>query len=432
MLTYSFTNLKNESLYMHLYQCIRQDIVDGKLVSGEKLPSKRSFAKNLGLSTITIENAYAQLLSEGYIYSIPKKGFYVSDFKNNVIKPVRLTTENVKLSSGQSDFLADFSSNQTRPENFPFSIWAKLMRETFNTNSPELMTKPPCGGIMGLRQAIATHLEQFRGMHVQPEQIFIGAGTEYLYGLLIQLLGFDKKYAIENPGYEKIAAIYNSYNVAYHYIPMDNNGILVWAAASADRYIIEDDYDSEFRLTGKPIPSLQSMDITQKVIYINTFTKSLSSTMRISYMVLPPKLANRFLERLSFYSCTVSNFEQYALMRFINEGCFEKHINRMRNFYHKQRDSLLDAIKNSPLASYVTIMEEDSGLHFLLKVNTELSDEELMQKSLQKGVKLNSLSAYYHDSPDDFAAHTFIINYSYLNTTGVEDAIKVLYDVIKK
>ena len=462
MLTYSFTNLKNESLYMHLYQCIRQDIVDGKLVSGEKLPSKRSFAKNLGVSTITIENAYAQLLSEGYIYSIPKKGFYVSDFKNNVIKPVKLTTENVKLSSGQSDFLADFSSNQTRPENFPFSIWAKLMRETFNTNSPELMTKPPCGGIMGLRQAIATHLEQFRGMHVQPEQIFIGAGTEYLYGLLIQLLGFDKKYAIENPGYEKIAAIYNSYNVAYH-----NNGILVdelekseadvvhispshhfptgivtpisrryellgWAAASADRYIIEDDYDSEFRLTGKPIPSLQSMDITQKVIYINTFTKSLSSTMRISYMVLPPKLANRFLERLSFYSCTVSNFEQYALMRFINEGCFEKHINRMRNFYHKQRDSLLDAIKNSPLASYVTIMEEDSGLHFLLKVNTELSDEELMQRALQKGVKLNSLSAYYHDSPDDFAAHTFIINYSYLNTTGVEDAIKVLYDVIKK
>ena len=453
MLTYSFTNLKNESLYMHLYQCIRQDIVDGKLVSGEKLPSKRSFAKNLGLSTITIENAYAQLLSEGYIYSIPKKGFYVSDFKNNVIKPVKLTTENVKLSSGQSDFLADFSSNQTRPENFPFSIWAKLMRETFNTNSPELMTKPPCGGIMGLRQAIATHLEQFRGMHVQPEQIFIGAGTEYLYGLLIQLLGFDKKYAIENPGYEKIAAIYNGILVdelekseadvvhispSHHFptgivTPISRRyELLGWAAASADRYIIEDDYDSEFRLTGKPIPSLQSMDITQKVIYINTFTKSLSSTMRISYMVLPPKLANRFLERLSFYSCTVSNFEQYALMRFINEGCFEKHINRMRNFYHKQRDSLLDAIKNSPLASYVTIMEEDSGLHFLLKVNTELSDEELMQRSLQKGVKLNSLSAYYHDSPDDFAAHTFIINYSYLNTTGVEDAIKVLYDVIKK
>lgn len=467
MLTYSFTNLKNESLYTHLYQCIRQDIVNGKLTPGEKLPSKRSFAKNLGVSTITIENAYAQLLSEGYIYSIPKKGFYISDFKNNTIKPIKLTTQNVELSSGHSNFLADFSSNQTRPENFPFSIWAKLMRETFNTSSPELMTKPPCGGIIGLRKAIATHLEQFRGMHVQPEQIFIGAGTEYLYGLLIQLLGFNKKYAIENPGYEKIAAIYNSYNVEYHYISMDTNGILVneleksgadvvhispshhfptgivtpisrryellgWAASSADRYIIEDDYDSEFRLVGKPIPSLQSMDITQKVIYINTFTKSLSSTMRISYMVLPPELANRFLEQLSFYSCTVSNFEQYALMRFINEGYFEKHINRMRNFYHRQRDILLDAIKKSPLSSYVTIMEEDSGLHFLLKVNTELSDKELMQCALQKGIKINSLSTYYHNSPDDFATHTFIINYSYLDTTEITDAIRALYECIKK
>lgn len=445
---------------MHLYQCIRQDIVDGKLVSGEKLPSKRSFAKNLGLSTITIENAYAQLLSEGYIYSIPKKGFYVSDFKNNVIKPVRLTTENVKLSSGQSDFLADFSSNQTRPENFPFSIWAKLMRETFNTNSPELMTKPPCGGIMGLRQAIATHLEQFRGMHVQPEQIFIGAGTEYLYGLLIQLLGFDKKYAIENPGYEKIAAIYNSYNVAYHYIPMDNNGILVdelekseadvvhispshhfptgivtpisrryellgWAAASADRYIIEDDYDSEFRLMGKPIPSMQSMDFSGKVIYINTFTKSLSSTIRISYMILPEHLLKKYYDTLSFYACTVSNFEQYTLAKFIQEGYFEKHINRMRNIYKNTRNVLLDSIKKSPLSSICSISEEDSGLHFLLKIDTELSDSYLIEKGKEYGLRLFFLSQYYY-LPNDASSHTLVINYSGMDTGHAREYVKKL------
>ena len=320
--------------------------------------------------------------------------------------------------------------------------------------------------VEALRQAIARDLREYKGMAVPPEQIVVGAGAEYLYLLLAQLLGREAVFAVEDPGYPKIRQVYGKCGAACRPVPLDGQGVppealeaagasvvhlspahhyptglvtpigrrqalLRWAE-KAGGIIIEDDYDSEFRLTGKPIPSLQSMDITQKVIYINTFTKSLSSTMRISYMVLPPKLANRFLERLSFYSCTVSNFEQYALMRFINEGCFEKHINRMRNFYHKQRDSLLDAIKNSPLASYVTIMEEDSGLHFLLKVNTELSDEELMQRALQKGVKLNSLSAYYHDSPDDFAAHTFIINYSYLNTTGVEDAIKVLYDVIKK
>ena len=466
MLTYSFTNLKNESLYTHLYQCIRQDIIDGKLISGEKLPSKRSFAKNLGVSTITIENAYAQLLSEGYIYSIPKKGFYVSDFKNNAIKPVKLTTENVELSSGYSDFLADFSSNQTCPENFPFSIWAKLMRETFNTNSPDLMTKPPCGGIIGLRKAIATHLEQFRGMHVQPEQIFIGAGTEYLYGLLIQLLGFDKKYAIENPGYEKIAAIYNSYNVKYHYIPMDEKGILVnelensgadvvhispshhfptgivtpisrryellgWAAASANRYIIEDDYDSEFRLTGKPIPSLQSMDITQKVIYINTFTKSLSSTMRISYMVLPPELANRFLERLSFYSCTVSNFEQYALMRFINEGYFEKHINRLRNYYQTKRDSILSTFKNSPLDKYITITEEESGVHFLMHINTPKTEEQLLLAARSKGIKLAPLSAYYNGFTDSSVLNTYVMNYSSINLNNLDQIAESLYQIVK-
>ena len=465
MLTYSFTNLKNTSLYAHLYQCIRQDIIDGKLIPGTKLPSKRSFAKNLGVSTITIENAYAQLLSEGYIYSIPKKGFYVSDFKGNIIKPVTLTTNNVSLSSGESRFLADFSSNQTRPENFPFSVWAKLMRETLNNDSTELMTKPPCGGILGLRKAIARHLEQFRGMHVQPEQIFVGAGTEYLYGLLIQLLGFDKKYAIENPGYEKITQIYESYGVEQSYISMDQDGILVdelensgadvahispshhfptgiitpisrryellgWAAKSPSHYIIEDDFDSEFRLVGKPIPSLQSMDITQKVIYINTFTKSLTSTMRISYMVLPPKLANLFLEHLNFYSCTVSNFEQYTLMRFINEGYFEKHINRMRTFYHKQRDTLLDAIKKSPLSSLVTITEEDSGLHFLMKVQTELSDEIIMQRALQHGIRLTSLSRYFHVHPE-CASHVFIINYSYLDTAHISQAIDALYQCLQ-
>ena len=468
MLTYNFTNIGSDSMYEYLYKCIKNDILQGTLQAGEKLPSKRSFAKNLGISVITVENAYEQLIAEGYIYSMPKRGFYVTDFKGVLeTKQREEVQEIIPMTSGENSYLADFTSNQTEADQFPFTIWAKMVREVLSDSRIQLMTNPPCGGIMSLRQSIAGYLKDFRGMTVQPEQIIIGAGTEYLYGLLIQLLGHEAVYAVENPGYQKIGKIYRNYQVNWTYIDMDDEGVEVsqleekkvdivhispshhyptgivmpisrryellgWAAASANRYIIEDDYDSEFRLTGKPIPSLQSMDITQKVIYINTFTKSLSSTMRISYMVLPPELANRFLERLSFYSCTVSNFEQYALMRFINEGYFEKHINRMRNFYHKQRDILLDAIKRSPLSSHVTIMEEDSGLHFLLKLKMELSDKEFMQRALQKGVKLNSLSAYYHDSPDDFAAHTFIINFSYLNTEHLAEAINVLYDCIKK
>lgn len=464
MLTYSFENIGHTPLYEHLYKCIKNDIMNGTLPAGTKLPSKRSFASNLGVSAITVENAYAQLLSEGYIYSRPKKGYYVSTFSRSLLPPRAMPETAVALPEARPAFFADFSSNQTRPDNFPFSVWAKLMRETMQERNSELMTKPPCGGIFELREAIASHLKQFRDMQVQPEQIFVGAGTEYLYGLLVQLLGFDKVYAIENPGYEKIAQIYESYQVRRRFIDMDDCGIrmdrleesgadvvhispshhfptgiitpvsrryelLGWAAKSDSRYIIEDDYDSEFRLTGKPIPALQSIDLMEKVIYINTFSKSLTSTMRISYMVLPPGLAQRFLEQMSFYSCTVSNFEQYALMRFIREGYLEKHINRMRNYYHRQRDALLDAIKKSPLSSRVTITEEDSGLHFLMKIDTALSDTELMEKAREKGLRLTALSRYYH-RPDSDVEHIFIINYSYLETEHIPEAIRRLYQCL--
>mgnify|MGYP005771413335 CR=1 FL=1 len=464
MLTYSFHDIGNTPLYEHLYKCIKNDIVNGTLTAGMKLPSKRSFAANLGVSAITVENAYAQLLSEGYIYSLPKKGYYVSDFSRSLLAPPASGEADTPPKEKPPVYYADFSSNQTRPENFPFSVWAKLMRETMQDKNSELMTKPPCGGIYELREAIAGHLRQFRDMHVRPEQIFIGAGTEYLYGLLVQLLGFDKVYAIENPGYEKIDQIYESYQVSRRFIDMDAQGIRIdrleesgadvvhispshhfptgiitpvsrryellgWAARSDSRYIVEDDYDSEFRLTGKPIPALQSIDLLEKVIYINTFSKSLTSTMRISYMVLPRRLAEEFQSRMSFYSCTVSNFEQYALIRFIREGYLEKHINRMRNYYHRQRDTLLHAIKKSPLSSRVMITEEDSGLHFLMKIDTGLSDTELTERARKKGLRLTALSRYYH-RPSGNVEHIFIMNYSSLETEHIPEAIRRLYQCL--
>ncbi|MBQ9156984.1 MAG: PLP-dependent aminotransferase family protein [Eubacterium sp.] len=491
MLSYSFSNRRGRPLYEHLYQCLKQDIIEGKLPASSRLPSKRSFAANLGVSTITVENAYAQLVSEGYIYALPKKGYYVSDISelmafsdipSTEIAHAKSRTPEEAVSGINPDsrdsydpeednlhpsppVFADFSSNQTRPENFPFSVWARLLRQILSGDDHALMTKTPSGGIMGLREAIAGHLRQFRGMQVQPEQIFLGAGTEYLYGLLIQLLGFDKTYAIENPGYEKISQIYDSYHVHKINVDMDERGIrvdqldrsgadvvhispshhfptgiitpisrryelLFWADRSEKRYIIEDDFDSEFRLTGKPIPALQSIDKNQKVIYINTFSKSLASTMRISYMVLPVKLARRFRSEMGFYSCTVSSFEQHTLMHFIREGYFEKHINRMRNYYHKQRDRLLGAIKNSPLASITTIREEDAGLHFLLKIDTGLPDHIITKRASDQGIILKSLSDYYDHAPAD-AAHTFIINYSYIEPHRIEEAVERLYRCVR-
>lgn len=463
MLTYSFADIGSDCLYEYLYKCIKNDIIEGNLAPGDKLPSKRSFAKNLNISTITVENAYGQLLSEGYVHSIPKKGYFVADLTNIVKGRPALSSENIKAASDKTHYFADFTSNQTNPDNFPFSIWAKLIRQVMASKSSELMTNSPCGGILELRQAIAKYLKQFRGMTVSPEQIIIGAGTEYLYGLLIQLLGHDLTYAVEDPGYRKIAQIYEINGVKCHHIPIDSGGVLIsaleesgadimhispshhyptgiitpisrryellgWAVKSDSRYIIEDDYDCEFRLMGKPIPSLQSIDVSEKVIYMNTFTKSLASTIRISYMVLPKHLVEKYYAELYFYSCTVSNFEQYTLATFLNEGYFEKHINRMRNFYRNLRDMLLDEIKNSPISSRVTISEENSGLHFLMYVDTKHTDTELIQEAARRGLRISCLSQYYHDPeqiPSDTGdrRHAVVMNYSGLNPETIREAL---------
>lgn len=478
MLTYSFENIGSESLYEHLYKCIKDDILSGELLPDYKLPSKRTFAKNLGISTITVENAYAQLIAEGYIYSLPKRGYYVSDIAaagqasasytapvvNTPVPASGNTAKSVTASYRTEDYLINFSTNHTNAGNFPFYTWAKLMKEVMAERSSELLTPSPAAGITELRCAIAQHLYDFRGMKIQPEQIIVGAGTEYLYGLLIQLLGRDKTFAVEDPGYSKIRFIYENNNVSCLCLPLDNDGInmhslsecnadilhlspshhyptgivtpisrryelLGWASKSDSRYIIEDDYDSEFRLLGKPIPSLQSIDVMDKVIYMNTFTKSLTPTIRISYMVLPLPLMKKFNEKLSFYSCTVSNFEQYTLARFIQEGHFEKHINRMRIYYRNQRDLLISAIKKSPLNTYVTIQEKDAGLHFLIKVDTSMTDEELMKKAKEAGLKITCLSQYYYNQSIAIH-HTLVINYSAIQTDHIPKAVELLHQCL--
>lgn len=466
MLTYTFSSTDSEPLYGQLYRFMKEDIVTGVLTADEKLPSKRSFAKNLGISTITVENAYAQLIAEGYVYSLPKRGFFVTDIRNALlIQRERGGRKKEREQAPPKKYAADFTSNQTCQEQFPFSIWAKLMRAVLKEDREGLMINAPCAGIRPLREAIAGHLKDFRGMEVEPEQIIVGAGTEYLYGLLLQLLGFEKCYGVEDPGYHKIYSIYRSHRVPCSYVEMDGAGVRIpslveknvdvvhispshhfptgivmpvsrryellgWAAGKEGRYIIEDDYDSEFRLTGKPIPSLQSIDVQEKVIYMNTFTKTLSSTVRISYMVLPEHLAKEFSERLNFYSCTVSNFEQYVLARFIGEGYFEKHINRMRNYYHDKRDELLKQIENSRLSDCCSISEEDAGLHFLLNVDTALSDRELCETLEKEGIRISSVAQYYAGNREG-KEHIFVMNYSSLEEKSMERVIRCMERVLK-
>lgn len=465
MLTYSFDHRENTPLYLHLYQCIKDDILTGKLPKDTKLPSKRNFAKNLGVSTITVENAYAQLQAEGYIYSLPKRGFFVMELSRPEEDSFPTDSPLPEQPLSEKQYEIDLVNNKTHPDNFPFSIWAKIIRETISQKRDELMTTPPCGGIMDLRTAIASHLKAFRGMDVSPEQIIVGAGTEYLYGLLIQLLGYDKIYAIENPGYQKLAKVYRSNRVVCHPILSDEQGmstsaleavhaqvahispshhfptgkvtaisrryeLLAWSTKAPGRYIIEDDYDSEFRMVGKPIPTMQSIDMSDRVIYVNTFTKTLSSTIRLGYMVLPRHLLKKFYENMQFYSCTVSNFEQYTLAHFLSRGYFEKHINRMRTYYKTVRDEILSALKKSPVSSRIHIYEENAGLHFLLEIDTELSDQELTAAAEKHGLHLSFLSQYYFDTAENIPSHMLVFNYSGIVLEDIPKAIRLLEKIV--
>ena len=414
--------------------------------------------RNLGVSTITVESAYAQLVAEGYLYTLPKRGYYVCDLEKGEEPPPPRPKQELPRQPVRRTYWADFVGSSVAKDMFPFSVWVKLLRDvTAGEDEATLLTDTSAGGIRQLRQSISDHLYQFRGMSIDPEQIVVGAGTEYLYSVLIQLLGRDRGYAMEDPGYLRLSKIYEKNDVRVCHIPMDASGIipekleesgaeilhitpshhfptgivmpvsrryefLSWASKGENRYIIEDDYDCEFRLSGRPIPTLQSIDVMEKVIYINTFSKSLAPAFRISYLVLPKHLVTRFYEALGFYSGTVSCLEQMTLARFLSEGYFEKHINRMRNHYRTVRDKLLGEISRSPLAGRVQISEENAGLHFLMEVDTNRSDQEIVQAAEGEDLRISFVSQYYFDTAN-CRPHVLVMNYSGLEEDRIPEAV---------
>ena len=448
MLTYELKKSPGVPLYEALYRCIRGDILSGALRPGEKLPSKRALAQHLEISKITVETAYHQLLSEGYIQSREKVGYFVEA----VERPIPQETPTpAKPEVPAASPLLDLTASSTG--HFPFSVWMRLQREVMLDYGEQLLRSMPHQGIGELRHAIAEHLAAFRGMEIDPDNILIGAGTDFLYNLLIQLLGRDKIYAVEEPGYGKIRRIYAAGGVTCVSAPMDSRGVmpagltradvlhlspshhfptglvtpvgrrqelLAWAR-DADAWIIEDDYDSEFRFDAHPMPTMQSLD-PRRVIYMNSFSKTLAPSIRISYMVLPKDLMEQFRRTLGFYSCTVPSFEQYTLARFLSRGYFEKHINRMRKFYKNHRNRVVSLLETCRFADRITILEQDAGLHFLLKVDTSLPDQELTRRLAAAGIRICPISDYYH-RPDDRISHTFVVNYSALDPQALEQAI---------
>ena len=450
MLTYELKKKPGVPLYEALYRCIRQDILTGRLRPGEKLPSKRALAAHLELGKITVEAAYAQLLCEGYIRSQEKVGYFVEDVER---PPQPSAPAPSPAQPRQEAPLLDLTANGTG--HFPFTVWSRLQREVILDYDRRLLLPLPNQGIPELRQAIAGHLAAFRGMQIAPENILVGAGTDFLYNLLIQLLGRDKVYAVEEPGYGKIRQIYAAGGVKCVSALLDGQGVcprslgeaevlhispshhfptglvtplsrrqelLDWAGT--ERWIIEDDYDSEFRFASHPLPAMQSME-PQRVIYINSFSKSLAPSIRISYMVLPGALMERFRRELGFYGCTVPSFEQYTLARFIREGHFEKHINRMRRFYQKRRNQVISALADCAAAPRLTILEQNAGLHFLIQVDTHWTDTQLVNWLQGLGIRVQALSSFYHDrSPGDL--HQLVVNYSGIDDGNLREALERL------
>lgn len=432
MLTYELKKLPGQPLYECLYRALRDDILSGKLPADYKLPSKRALSDHLEISKITVENAYGQLLAEGLIRSAERTGYFVEPVHR--LPPVQAAPVAIPA---EGPSLMDLTGGAT--VGFPFSVWSRLQREVLRDLGDKLLQPVPNQGLPELRRAIADHLAQFRGMVVDPDAIIIGAGTDFLYNLVIQLLGTDKLYALEEPGYSKIRRIYTAAGATCIEAHMDSSGVmpdhlgqaqvlhlspshhfptgiitpisrrqelLGWVMEAPDRFIIEDDYDSEFRVDARPMRSIYALNAGHRVIYMNTFSKTLAPSIRIGYMLLPPELKEVFCERFSFYSCTVSSFEQHTLARFIDRGFFEQHINRMRKSYRTTRNKVLALISKLP----VTVLEENAGLHFIVK--TTLTDEQLESRCRAAGFRVRTLSSFYHGPVPEKDRGCIVVSYA--------------------
>ena len=357
---YSIDFSKNTAAYLQLYLQLREDIVGEVYAYGEKLPSKRTMADEVGVSTVTVEHAYALLCDEGYAEARERSGFFV----------VFRTEEGFATPASPRKSSASVPQTALAAPEFPLSVLTKTMRSVMADYSQRLLERSPNCGTVELREAIRKYLARSRGIFAESDQIVIGSGSEYLYGLIVELLGRELVYAIESPSYKKIEQVYRASGVIVEPLPLGSDGIesdmlrkaraqilhispyrsfpsgvtasaskrheyLRWAR-QGERYIIEDDFESEFSVSKKGEETLFSHTEKDNVIYMNTFSKTVSPSFRIGYMVLPKHLVSPFEERLGFYSCTVPTFMQFVLASLLENGDFERHINRVRRKKRKE------------------------------------------------------------------------------------------------
>lgn len=449
-MTYELDRNSTKPLYEQLYTAIRADILAGRLSGGEKLPSKRRLAEQLGISKITVETAYAQLLAEGYVMARERSGYFVEQIAPQRTQELHTRslpeTGNVPEPDAPSALL------------FPFSVWAKLMRGVLLDEGQALLGAVPPNGLSALRQAICDELLRSRGIRAVPQSIVVGAGAEYLYNLLVQFLGGDRHYALEDPGHRKLARIYAANGVRFSPVGLDAEGVrlrdleesgadvlhlspshhfptgivtgiarrqqlMAWLRQDDSRIIIEDDYDAEFRFSGLPIPAMQSMDDSGRVIYMNTFSRTIAPALRISYMVLPQSMIPAWQRKMGFYSCTVPSFEQLTLTRFLDDGYFDRHLSRMKKHYRLLRARLLNVLSQEPVCRVCRAEHTEAGLHFILRFSVPLPDEKLAELLRVCGLPLPLLAEFYAGEAADEAKGCVLLQYADLDPERFESAM---------
>ncbi|MFD0829445.1 MocR-like pyridoxine biosynthesis transcription factor PdxR [Neobacillus sp. M.A.Huq-85] len=455
MLMFKLDKSTEKPLYEQLYIGIKDAIIHKQIEVGTKLPSKKKLAEFLNISQTTIEIAYFQLIAEGYVVSKPRIGFFVEEIDE--LPYIEKDLLNIPVEKDEKKiYQFDFHPGKIDTDSFPFSLWRKYAKNLYDNSSKEFLQIGDPQGEYALRTEISKYLFQSRGIVCKPEQIVIGSGTEHLLPMILRLLENDSKFALENPGYSAIPKIQLE-NRAIP-IPVDEDGLMVdelektnanvvyitpshqfptgavlsatrrtqllnWAAKDENRYIIEDDYDSEFRYIGKPIPALQGLDQNNKVIYMSTFTKSLMPSLRVAYFVLPSTLLQKYKETFSFYSATVPRFEQHILANFMRDGYFSKHLNRMRKIYRKKHEKLTQIFEM--YYPDVIITGDQAGMHILISVPLSKSEDQLKQIAEKNNIVIYPVSDYLL-KPINYQYPTFLFGFGSIPFDQIEKGIHQL------
>ena len=450
-------------LYQQLYEGLVEQLRTGGIPAGSRLPGKRALAQQLGVAVNTVDTAYQMLVAEGYLESRPRSGFFALEVADTVSAAPQAPEPIPPLPESPA-WRFDLSTGGVDTALFPFRTWGRIQKELLY-DAPELLSHGNRQGDRNLREAVADYLALYRGVSCSPEQIVVGAGTEYLLSLAAGLLR-GRTAAVEEPGYRRLRTILDNNGVLCRGVPIDENGLdvdalrqsgaslccvtpshhfptavtmpatrraqlLRWANEARGRYIIEDDYDAEFRFDMRPLPSLQGMAGQYgPVLYLCTFSKSLAPSIRIACMVLPPELLERYRERYGSYSNTVSRFEQQTLCRFLTGGHFARHLSRMRGIYKTRMERLVRALKSA--LPGISLRGTHTGLHLLLTLPNGPEEWDMVARAKSAGIYLQGLSTYY--AKDVWNAppcppHTVIIGYASLPDKDIQPLAETLRQI---